>query len=328
MPAEDARQLGVERLLFLGSLTSRPNGPAAVQIAAAMRDLHYEREQRLFAIGDASPDVFFVVSGSVRMTAPDAAPWTFEAPAVIGALDAFAGRPRTRTAVATSDVHALALAHTDWLVVLEEHFDFARETLLRIAGSLERMHLGLADDGGYPPPTRAEGPIAAGQNLLDKTRALRRLPSFREAGVQAALRLAELADERLLAPGEALFREGDPCDTLDAVVGGLLEIERAEPPLRAAFGPGSLVGGAATIAVQRAAFTARAAEASLVLRMRKDDVFDVMEDHFALTRAILASVNDERSALMARHGNVDDRAGLGSHAGPASVGPASSAVRR
>ena len=81
------------------------------------------------------------------------------------------------------------------------------------------------------------------------------------------------------------------------------------------------MGGAATIATPQAPFTARAAEASLVLRLRKDDVLDVMEDHFELTRAIIASVNAERSELMARHGTFDDR--LGAQAAPSSVGPAS-----
>lgn len=306
MSADDDRRLGVERLLFLRSLTNaRPSGPEAVQIAGAMRDLYFKRDQRLFAIGDPAIDVFFIVKGSVRLTAPDAAPWDFEAPAVIGAIDAFAGRPRTRRAVATADTHALALAHTDWLAVLEEHFDFARESVLRLADGLGRMRLGLAGDGGHPGPSEPAGPRAAGLGLYEKTVALRRLPVLRAAGVQVTMRLAALAEERALAPGEALFREGDAGETLDAVAGGRIAIERATPPLRAAFGAGSLVGGLASLAAPRAAFDARAAETSLVLRLRKDDVFDVMEDHFELTRSILASVNEERSALMARHGTLD-----------------------
>jgi len=319
MAAEDERQLGVERLLFLRSLSpTRPNGPEAVQMAGAMRDLHFRTGQQLFAIGERSHDVFFVVKGTVRMTAPGSAPWDFEAPAVIGALDAFASRPRTRTGVATSDTHALALAHTDWLSVMEEHFDFARESLMRIYSGLARMRLGLEGDGGFPEPALSTGTLAPRLSLFEKTVALRRLPTFRAAGVQATLRLAELASPHPLAPGDTLYREGEACETLDAVLGGVVEIERVDPPIRAAFGPGSLVGGSAAIGTPESPFTARAREASLLLRLRKDDVLDVMEDHFALTRSIMSSVNAERSELMARHGTLDGGGPPRSQAGPAS----------
>jgi CRP-like cAMP-binding protein len=323
MAAEDERQLGVERLLFLRSLSpTRPNGPEAVQMAGAMRDLHFRSGQQLFAIGDPSHDVFFVVKGTVRMTAPGSAPWDFEAPAVIGALDAFASRPRTRAGVATSDTHALALAHTDWLSVMEEHFDFARESLMRISSGLSRMRLGLEGDGGFPEPAPAPGTLAPGLSLFEKTVALRKLLIFRAAGVQATLRLAALASTHPLAPGDVLYREGDPCETLDAVLGGVVAIERADPPIRAAFGPGALVGGSAAIGTPEAPYTARAREASLLLRLRKDDVLDVMEDHFALTRSIMSSVNAERSELMARHGTLDG-------GGPRSqAAPSSGVVRR
>src|SRR5260221_7029041 len=112
--AGEERPVGVERLLFLRSLaTARMDGPEAIQMAGAMRDVFFRRGQELFAIGEPSGDVFFLVKGSVQMTAPGAPPWDFDAPAIVGAFDSFAERPRARRGVATSDLHALALAHTD-----------------------------------------------------------------------------------------------------------------------------------------------------------------------------------------------------------------------
>jgi CRP-like cAMP-binding protein len=301
--ADDEQKVGVERLLFLRSLpTARPDGPEAVQIAAAMRDVHYRRGEPLFEIGEPSGDVFFLVKGSVRMTAPGAPDWDFEAPAIVGALDSFVGRPRTRRGVATSDTHALALSHADWLAVAEEHFDFAREAVQRLAGTVARMHLAIAGDGGFGEAKGDPVPRVTGLDLLARTLALRAIPVFHAAGVQAILRLAELCAEVDLGPGEALFVEGEGCETVDVVVSGEVAIERAEPPLRASFGPASLVGGIGTIAVERHAFRAIATEGAVVLRLRKDDVFDVMEDHFELTRAYFRAINVERSELMSRHG--------------------------
>lgn len=323
MAAPDDQKPGVERLLFLRSLaTVRPNGPEAQQIAAAMRDVYFRRGQGLFAVGDPSGDVFFVVKGGVRMAAPPgsaAPPWDFEAPAIVGALDSFLGRPRTRSAVATSETHALALASAEWLAVLEDNADFARESLLRLSGNLLRMHLEIPDDGGFqaPPPPAPGAALAAGLGFFEKTLALREVPSLRAAGVQVTVRLVELATEIALGPGEALFREGDACDAIDAVASGVIEIDRSAPPLRAAFGPGALVCGAAAIGVGRYPFGARARDGAVVIRLRRDDVLDVMEDHFELTRALLAAVNAERGELMGRHGVLD--------VGPP---PSSSATRR
>jgi CRP-like cAMP-binding protein len=305
----DDRRPGVERLLFLRSLaTVRPNGPEAQQIAAAMRDVYFRRGQALFSVGDPSGDVFFLVQGSVRMAAPagsPAPPWDFDAPAIVGALDSFQGRPRTRSGVATSDTHALALAAADWLAVLEDNADFARESVLRLAGNLMRMHLEVPDDGGYPTPAADEAAATTGLGFFEKTVALRRIPSLRAAGVQPVVRLAELATEIDLAPGDTLFREGEACDAVFAVASGVIEIERSAPPLRAAFGAGALVGGAAAIGITRYPFGARARGSAVVIQVRRDDVLDVMEDHFELTRAVLSAINLERGELMGRHGLLD-----------------------
>jgi CRP-like cAMP-binding protein len=286
-----------------------------------MRDVYFRRGQPLFAVGDPSGDVYFLVKGSVRMAAPAgsaAPPWDFDAPAIVGALDSFAGRPRTRSGVATGETHALALASSEWLAVLEDHADFARESLLRLAGTLARMHLEIPDDGGYhaPTPTAGSAAITIGLGFFEKTLALREVPSLRATGVQVTVRLVELATEIALGPGEALFHEGDACDALDVVASGMIEIDRSAPPLHAAFGPGTLVGGAAAIGVGRYPFGARTPDGAVVIRLRKDDVLDVMEDHFELTRALLSAVNTERGELMGRHGLLD--------AGP----PPSSAARR
>jgi CRP-like cAMP-binding protein len=303
--AGDERPVGVERLLFLRSLsTARLEGPEASQIAAAMRDVYFKRGQVLFSIGDASGEIYFVVKGSVQMTAPGTAPWDFEAPAIVGVLDSFAGRRRERRGVATSDVHALALAHTDWLAVLEEHHDYACESVIRLATVLARMRLGIPGDGGYPAPSPTEGALPARLGLFERTLALRRLPIFHDAGVEATLRLCQHCEEIRLGPGEELFREGDPGEGLDVVAGGLVDVQRADPPLSAAFGPGALVGGAASLAPGARSFGARAREGAVVLRVHKDDVFDAMEDHFALTRSLLTAINAEREELMRKHGTA------------------------
>jgi CRP-like cAMP-binding protein len=191
--------------------------------------------------------------------------------------------------------------------VLEEHPDFARESALGLAASLGHVRLGVPGDGGYATLTAAEGEATPGLDRIGKTLALRRLALFRDAGVEATLRLAQMAEEIALGAGDALFHEGEASDALHVVAGGVIEASRAAPPLAAAFGAGALVGGAAAMGLDAHPFTARARQAAVVLRLRRDDVLDVMEDHFALTRSLLGAINREREEVMTRHGWTEER---------------------
>jgi CRP-like cAMP-binding protein len=83
------------------------------------------------------------------------------------------------------------------------------------------------------------------------------------------------------------------------VARGVVELERENPPLSARFGPRSLAGGIGSIGEDMRAMKFRALTPALLLRVRDEDLIDVMEDHFDLTRSILRHANLERERLMA-----------------------------
>jgi CRP-like cAMP-binding protein len=122
-----------------------------------------------------------------------------------------------------------------------------------------------------------------------------------------------------------LFEHGEARGVLFVVVAGCLELERspssggnllpealhpeallpeAPPPQarhpegeRHRYGSASLLGGGPSLADALARQSARAVTPAVVLRVREEDVYDVMEDHFDLARSVLsflASENERR----------------------------------
>jgi CRP-like cAMP-binding protein len=290
-----ASQITIERELFLRSISgAMPQGGGALQLARAMRDASFKAGEIIYRAGDFTRQIHFVTHGEVELAAIDQDPWRLQAPAVIGVLDVNMRRPFSRTATAITDVRALVLREDDWFEVLEEHFEFARGSMTRIAGDVHRLHLAMPPDGGFPepPPQPDEEPHVL--NLQERTLALRDVTIFRTAGIQALALLAIGATERALVAGERLCTRDDPANALLVVARGTIRIEREDPRIRARFGPGSLVGGGASISFTTQPYTAVAASSAVVLELHREDVIDALEDHVEMIHSTLAGLGLER----------------------------------
>src|SRR6185436_15573778 len=201
--------------------------------------------------------------------------------------DALVGRPHARTAVAVTDVHALALRQEDWFDVVEENFDMARENMARVSLNLLGLHLDLAPDGGFRPPPPGASASVLGLNLVEKMLLVRSQPVFSSATVQALARVAEGVVERELAPGEELFREGHPALEIAVLASGLVAGRRADVKLAPRFGPGDIVGGCAAVGAPQHFLTVTAEGPAVLLTIGREDLFDIMEDHFDLAKSVM-----------------------------------------
>jgi len=99
---------------------------------------------------------------------------------------------------------------------------------------------------------------------------------------------------------------------LFVVVAGCLELECSyangdHSRARHRYGSASLLGGAPSFGDALARQSARALTPAVVLRLREEDFYDVMEDHFDLARSALsylASENERRLDEAERGPNV------------------------
>lgn len=285
MSLETALSLRVEHELFIRSFFEvRPPDRMVQQLSASLRDYYAPAGTVLYERGQPSERLYFVISGEVQLEAPDSEPWVLKDLSLLGALDAGQGRPYSRTARAISDVAALTMAFREYVDLMEDHFDFTKSSIESNARNLHDRCLELAPDGVFAPvgPTEPATTSAEPLELLGKLRILRQSEFFQRAPVQALVSLAIHGEGEHWEPGQVLLERGDPNPHLRFVAQGRLEATREQPAVQAAFGPRSLLLGCAAISYAEAQYRVAAVTPALTVRVLKEDLFDVMEDHFPL----------------------------------------------
>ena len=194
-------------MFFRQMAPSKSIAETAHVVAELITDAFFVKGATLYRQGDAPQYLYFVVSGTVRLEVEGSRPWELGERSVVGVLDASIDRPHARTAVCTTDVHALRLAVDDWNDVMEDNFELMRGILANSLGMLRGLIASLAPSGGFP--LLAE-PLAAlpavGVNLespalrsVERIIVLRDVAAFRRAGIQVIARLAEHVTELRLA---------------------------------------------------------------------------------------------------------------------------------
>lgn len=104
----------------------------------------YARDQLIIGHQDESSDVFFIVSGSVRVTvySPAGKEVTFRdlgAGEIFGELAAIDGKPRSAAVVALSNCTIASLTAQQFGRALHDHPDFAKVTLKRLAETVRSL---------------------------------------------------------------------------------------------------------------------------------------------------------------------------------------------
>jgi CRP-like cAMP-binding protein len=297
----DAREprSAVEREIFLRTMTvGRPMSPTAKLLGEAMREVFIEAGAVLYEEGSAADDLYFIMQGSVALRREGDQDLVFGPNSVVGIIDADLDRPHARRAVALTDVEALALRTEDRLEVLEDNFEQTRALILFSADMLHELTLRLPaeDSSPLPDPGPELGPEPL--PLVERVLLLHDTLAFKRGGIQALVSLAPVADEFRIRAGDTLFRAGEVTGVFFVVARGTIELEHESSKRRFRFGPGAIVGGSAAFGDAERLYTARALCDSVLLRLREEAFFDVMEDHFDLARSVLGYIAQERERVV------------------------------
>jgi signal transduction histidine kinase len=150
---------------------------------------------------------------------------------------------------------------------------------------------GQAVDAVMYAIVRDEGGEAA--RIASADEPLARVPLFADLAPAELARVRAVATEVALAAGETLMAEGDPGDALYLVLEGTLAVTRragAGEQQLTTVGPGTVQGEIAVLegGVRRA--TVRAQTPSRLVRIGRDDLFDVMAREPAVVRSLVATV--------------------------------------
>ena len=150
---------------------------------------------------------------------------------------------------------------------------------------------GRAVDAVMYAIVRDEGGEAA--RIASADEPLARVPLFADLAPAELARVRAVATEVALAAGETLMAEGDPGDALYLVLEGTLAVTRragAGEQQLTTVGPGTVQGEIAVLegGVRRA--TVRAQTRSRLVRIGRDDLFDVMAREPAVVRSLVGTV--------------------------------------
>ena len=126
------------------------------------------------------------------------------------------------------------------------------------------------------------------------------LGSFLGAGGSRVL-ATYAGTERSLAPGEFLFRRGEPAETFYLVTGGRLAVERTPDRVVHVLEEGDLVGELSFIDETPHTQSVRALEEATVLEFAVGDLTTIVEEHprvmFDFMRGVIARVHQTAAAI-------------------------------
>ena len=271
--------------------------PFVSRIGRAMVDVHLHAGEIAYRQGDLTEQLFFVVTGELELNAEGAPSKRYNDRSVL-VIDALLARPRARTAVAATDVHLLTLEAETWFSALEDSFEAARGAIQRISQDVQALEIAARfEAAGERSETAASaGPPPDHLALVDRILALRNVDLLQRAHMQAITMLADLAEEVRLVAGEPLLIGYEAEREVLLVVAGEIIVSDEQAREHSVLA-GQLVGGTGSLAATLPRHHARASVPSLLLRVRHDDYWDVLEEHVDLVRSALFGLATARERL-------------------------------
>lgn len=304
MGTDEPPSARLERELFVRARLARVAEPGLGLMAASLaEEVVFAPGAILFREGEPALDFYSFLRGDIEVASRGMAPAFLRNQTGVGLLDVLAEHPRKATVTAVTRVRALRVPGEQYIDFLEEHYELALGYALRASQEVHELSLALAPDGGFAPVDlpAGDGHMAhpgGSLNLVERIEVLRGSRIFRKATVQSLVRLALLATEIHLEAGETLFRRGGAAGKFHFVAQGVIEATHDSPRLIARFDGGDLVCGYGALGNADNQYVARALAPTVVFAYCEEDFFDVMEEHFDLTRSVLSAIAGDYTRLV------------------------------
>lgn len=139
--------------------------------------------------------------------------------------------------------------------------------------------------------------LMAELNIVEKVIALQAVELLNNLSPDQYARIASIAKEQLYLPGKAILEPGRPLDALYVIVEGSVEIQRNGQTLHTA-GQYDVLGSWALFDEDPSPVTATAVEDTRVLRISRDDFFDLLSDNMEIASSIFSTLVKRFRKLM------------------------------
>ncbi len=284
----------VARLLWLRSLFGDSGDSRRLEtLVGRMTEFYLPKGKSLFIAGTSSDSLYFIVEGVLKHG--EHGYTRFRAGDVLGFVDGMLERPHKYTAIVEQDAVILRLKLDDWLEHLEEHFLESRRMVSTTAGGtdafpdeeleFEESRITVPLDLGPPP-----APEDASGQLVRRLLAVKNCLLFRRAAIQSIAQIVRRSDELHLETGEALSAERTR-EGLYVLLSGRVRCKIGTSDEVWTFETsqvGALLGSVSPLLHVPPIFEVTALGETTILYFDPEDYFDVMEDHFDVTRSAMA----------------------------------------
>jgi hypothetical protein len=171
---------------------------------------------------------------------------------------------------------------------LEMREPWVREELQRARASAntELGHLAEQALARLDSEEKGTQPESEEMNLIEKVFLLQQVDLLSDASAEQLALLASIAEEIEVKPGTVLLRQEEPTEALYVVIRGAVELRRADEQVLTAQ-DGTAFGTWALIDESPSLIAAAAVETSGLLRITREDFYDLLADHTELARGLL-----------------------------------------
>lgn len=127
--------------------------------------------------------------------------------------------------------------------------------------------------------------------VLEKVKLLLSIDILAQSTSEELAYIAAIAEEEEYPPGAVIFRAGDPADAMFVVLAGRIQMLReGSGGLELEVGPAEAIGAWALFDDQPRALTAAALDACRLLRIDREEFFELLSDHVGITQGIFKNL--------------------------------------
>ncbi|MBY0493592.1 MAG: MFS transporter [Cyanobacteria bacterium] len=264
------------------------------RLARLGRQVRYEQGRVVFEKGENVQSIQFLLDGRVshsrlREDATASQAPFINAPAALGFEQLLEGSPMPERITAADRSITLSLTADEFLALLSENVELA-EGIFRMLIATHNLSTGHTLIPGTLP---ADMKAAADLRPLDRALLLQSSPLLAHATAAQLWRLSSVARELRLAAGKEAIAKGTEASIL-VVLSGTLRVEDAAQTGIA--DAGDVIGMYETLAGSPMDATVTANSDSVILRIDRGGLFDVLADHTDLLQGIFSMLLRSRSA--------------------------------
>ncbi len=281
-------------MLLLASLAWFRNAPRErlVLLAHHARERNVKKGTVLYEPGVASNVMWIIVDGQVRIERNGRRVATAVSGWGIGALEVMANREPSSRAIAEKPTYALCIPTHVLHDLMDDHFEFGLGALRNFARGLLEMTDKLPFDrdfsAGEDPPDWEVGEPPF--DFVQRLALVRRGELIRDASFESVARIARSLTTTTYAPGEIVWRRGEPSGRVMTVVSGAITAIPAHDRWRAKSGPFGTFGALPSFAGLPTYLEVTAVEPTVIMSNETESLIDVLEDDGDLMRHLLQTL--------------------------------------